>query len=150
MSNAETITVPHDHRKVIARVHRAKPVQKRLTEDLKAGTDREQRPPCCNRTVQCAASEPADREGLCAVLATAEHIEIGLVRHRLIDPDVYGLSGDPAPTKPLCQHAGVAPVAVGPEHRREDQRDPHWIARRPVRSTPSRTSAAPPTPTAGS
>ena len=94
-------------------------VEERLAEDLEPGAHREDRPAGVRRPAERTIGELRDSQCLRGVLATAEDVDVGVLGHRVVEPDVDRLRSDAAPAQPLREHTCVAAVAVGAEQRRD-------------------------------
>jgi len=90
--------------------------EERVPEELVAGADREDRGALVDRPVQAAVGDQALRgQGLRAVLAAADQVDVGHGRHRLVRADLVRLDRNAADRRPPAENEQIAPVAIGRE-----------------------------------
>ncbi len=95
-------------------------------EDLEAGADRQYRRPLVNGPAEGPAGRRSQLPGgqrLREILATADHVDLARLGHRISrsDGDHPGLETPPG--QPASQDDGVAGVAVGAEQVRKEEGD---------------------------
>ena len=90
-------------------------------EHLQAGADAEDHR--LGRQGPPVLAQVGRGQGLRAVLAAAEQVEVQSGRHRLAEPDRHDLGVEPAPAQPPAQDLRVAGVAVGAEHLGQQESD---------------------------
>ena len=101
----------------------------RGAEDLQARADGEGRGAAVERAAQAdGVAQPLAGQDLGGVLAAAEHVDVAARGHGVGPADAEDVPGDPAPAQPGGEHGGVARVAVGAQHLREQQDDRDRLA----------------------